>query len=289
MDLMKEIAGYEVLDILGYGASSTIYAVRDPKDGQIYAIKRVIRRTPSDQRFIDQALTEHEVASKVKHPALRRSYKIIRRRKLVRTSELLVLMQMVDGVTLEARRPDNLLQTVRLFQIVAEGLTAMHQANFLHCDIKPNNIILTGDHDGKIIDFGQACPVGTTKNRIQGTPDYIAPEQVLRLALTPQTDVFNLGATMYWVLTEHHVPTLIPRKSDQTAVAKPKTEFKPPIERNPQVPASLNALVVSCVETELKDRPRTMQDVVNRLELIEAQLMRSHDGSRPGDNGRASA
>ena len=64
----------------------------------------------------------------------------------------------------------------------------------------------------KIIDLGQSCPIGTTKSRIQGTPDYIAPEQVKRRTLGPRTDVFNLGATMYWALTGKNVPTLIPKK-----------------------------------------------------------------------------
>ena len=60
----------------------------------------------------------------------------------------------------------------------------------------------------KVIDFGQSCRIGTVKERIQGTPDYIAPEQVARRPITSQTDVFNLGATLYWALTGQDIPTL---------------------------------------------------------------------------------
>ena len=63
----------------------------------------------------------------------------------------------------------------------------------------------------KIIDLGQSCKLGAIKSRIQGTPDYIAPEQVLRKHISHRTDIFNLGATMYWALTGKNVPTLIPK------------------------------------------------------------------------------
>ena len=61
----------------------------------------------------------------------------------------------------------------------------------------------------KIIDLGQSCAIGTVKPRIQGTPDYIAPEQVHRRAITPKTDIYNPGATMYAVLTGERVPTAL--------------------------------------------------------------------------------
>src|SRR5690606_35077399 len=109
-----------------------------------------------------------------------------------------VLMEMVDGLTLEHYVPDNLIELCRIFQQTALGLHAMHEAGYVHADIKPNNILFMDDQRVKIIDFGQSCKADTVKDRIQGTPDYIAPEQVLRRAITPQTDVFNLGATMYW-------------------------------------------------------------------------------------------
>jgi serine/threonine protein kinase len=69
----------------------------------------------------------------------------------------------------------------------------------------------------KVIDLGQACAIGTAKSRIQGTPDYIAPEQVKCAAVTPQTDIYNLGATLYWALTGTHIPTLYTSSAARTA------------------------------------------------------------------------
>jgi len=278
MNDLEQIAGYQVLAVLGHGASSTIYAVMDPRDQQVYAIKRVVRRTPSDQRFVDQAMVEHETAQQIDHPTIRKSHKIIRRRKVLKTSELLVLMEMVDATTLEQHRPESIRQTIRIFRAAAEGLEAMHRAGYVHCDIKPNNILVSGD-TVKIIDLGQSCPLATTKQRIQGTPDYIAPEQVLRRAITAQTDIFNLGATMYWCVTNRHIPTLIPRTQgrDELGVGlkEPVKELLPPGEINPKVPKALNALILHCLKTEPKERPRSMQEVADRLGIVLHQIDRN--------------
>jgi eukaryotic-like serine/threonine-protein kinase len=277
----QNIAGYEVLSVLGHGASSTIYAVMDPRNQQVYAIKRVMLNAPSDQRFIEQALIEHEVASRMDHPALRKSHRIIRRRKVIRTTELLVLMEFVDGSTLEQHRPQTAEETVDVFLAAASGLGAMHQAGYVHCDIKPNNIVV-GTDGVKIIDFGHACPVNTIKKRIQGTPDYIAPEQVLRKTITPRTDVFNLGATMYWCLTNHHVPTLIP-KSGKSIDLKAMTDLKPPIEFNEDVPRGLNVMVLNCLEIDPQYRPASMQEITDRLQTILLYLQRKKSVDSGGD------
>lgn len=270
-----QVAGFEAMQTLGYGASSTIYAAIDPRDQQVYAIKHVTRRTPSDQRFIDQALVEHETASTLDHPIIRKSYRIIRRRKLLKTSELFVLMELVDGHTLEQRRPADPAEAVPIFRAAAEGLAYLHSQGMLHCDIKPNNILVGDDGTVKLIDLGQACPVHTVKPRVQGTPDYIAPEQVRREVLTPRTDVFNLGATMYWCLTRKHVPTLIPKGPGELSPTAP-AELSPPTELNPEVPAALDRLILQCLASSPAERPAHMGEVIDRLALVEGQAQRRH-------------
>ena len=174
------IAGYEVLTTIGYGARSTIYAVQDPKAGQVYALKRVLKTDPEDQRFIDQTVTEHHVASRIDHPNIRRTHRLIRRKHLWRTTEVLLLMELVDGVSLEQQRPRTLVETVAVFQTIAGALSELHRVGYAHADMKPSNVLLHAGDEVKIIDFGQSCRIGTVKQRIQGTPDYIAPEQVDR-------------------------------------------------------------------------------------------------------------
>lgn len=273
-----EIAGYEVLSTLGFGARSTIYSVRDPKRGDLYALKRVVKASPSDQRYLDQAISEHEIARQFEHPSLRRSIKIIKQRDFIRVSEVLVLMELVEGKTLEQHQPENLGDLVDICLQVAQGLAAMHAKQFVHADIKPNNLMATADDRSiKIIDFGQSCPSGTVKQRIQGTPDYIAPEQVLRRAITPQTDVFNLGATMYWLLTGKHVPTLMPRGRAGVNLRSDHKVRVPPSELNPEVPPALSSLVMDCVETSAGQRPASMGELCSRLEIAGSQLSRRED------------
>ena len=235
----SEILGYEVLATLGVGARSTIYAVKNGKN-ELYALKRVVKSSPSDQRFMDQAILEHEVAQKFDHPTLRKSIKLIRQRNFIRTSEVLVLMEMVDGYTLEKHQPETLAELCHICKEVAQGLGVMHKAGYVHADIKPNNIMLNDAGQVKIIDFGQSCPIGTVKERIQGTPDYIAPEQVHRRSIIPQTDVFNLGATMYWLLTQKHVPTLIPKGAAGISL-RTEDSCKTPMELNPTCPRPCRA------------------------------------------------
>ncbi|MCX5660505.1 MAG: serine/threonine-protein kinase [Planctomycetota bacterium] len=272
-----EIVGYEVLSTLGHGARSTIYAVRG-EDRKTYALKHVIRGKPSDQRFLEQAICEHEVASRFLYPSIRRSYKLIRRRRFIRTTEICVVMEYVDGPSLEQYVIPDILDLCKLAKEVAGGLREMHDAGFVHADIKPNNILVTPDHHVKIIDFGQSCPIGTIKERIQGTPDYIAPEQVLRKRITPQTDMFNFGATLYWLLTRHHVPTLIPR--GEAGVDPKPASMRCPVPRdiNPAVPPALSSLVMSCVDNDRDQRPESMDIVIDRLDLAIAQMGRDASG-----------
>jgi serine/threonine protein kinase len=98
---MRQIAGYTILAELGEGAASTIYAVQDPKTKRVWALKHVERRSEKDDRFIEQAITEHTIASRFDHPVLRRAGRIIKRRERRTVVELFLLLDLVDGVDLE--------------------------------------------------------------------------------------------------------------------------------------------------------------------------------------------
>jgi len=266
----QEIFGFQVLSVLGHGARSTIYAVRESTGAQ-YALKHVARLKPTDQRFLDQAILEHDIASRFNHPLLRRSFKILRERSLLRTSDIAVVMELVDGVTLEKHKSFSIALTCRICQQIAIGLTEMHKAGYVHADIKPNNVMIAHTGEVKIIDFGQSCPMGTVKERIQGTPDYIAPEQVHRRRLTARTDVFNLGATMYWLFTGQHIPTALPgKRPDEIGLASSKVP--PAIELNPEVPPALSSLVTHCIAPRASERPVSMQQVHDRIGLALSQI-----------------
>lgn len=264
-----ELQGYLIKKQIGTGAGSKLYAAVENKTRRTVCIKHVIRRSPEDDRFLAQAETEYEVGSTLNHPSLRRADRLERVRKLLQVKELFLVMEFVEGLNLETARPNRLNTFLAVFQKVAEGLGAMHDAGYLHTDIKPTNIMVVQGGGVKIIDFGQSCPMDHRKERIQGTPDYIAPEQVRRLPLTRSTDVFNLGATMYWVLTSTKYPTEIQGIDTQPGANIIRSK-KPvaPIELNDKIPTSLSQLVMDCCRENPSDRPSNMKQIIARLQVV---------------------
>jgi len=265
---------YRKLGLIGQGARSSILLVVDEQDGRQYALKRVPKKTSDDQRFIEQTETEYEVSRGFTHPVLRKSYSLRRIRRWLKLVEVQLLMEYFPGRNLEELvSSTSLPQLVAIFGKVAEGLQSLHQLGWVHADIKPNNILVCPEtQDVRIIDFGQSCRIGTVKDRIQGTPDYIAPEQVRRQPLDQRTDIFNLGATMYWVLTGKPWPTLLPgnqMRPGQKLLHSNGTSwlYKPPHELNPKVPVVLSLLVMDCLKDRPQDRPTDMRQVTSRLQI----------------------
>ncbi|MEO0476700.1 MAG: hypothetical protein AAF085_12140, partial [Planctomycetota bacterium] len=116
-----QIAGFDVVATLGEGAASKLYRVRD-KHGEEFCLKRVVKNAPNEQRFIDQAVAEYEVSKHLDSPLIRRVHKLIRQRALLRTSEVLVLMELVEGKTIENIKFKGMVGYCKLFHAAAKGL-----------------------------------------------------------------------------------------------------------------------------------------------------------------------
>lgn len=267
-----DIGGFTIKKRIGNGARSTIYLATDEQTMQDVALKRVILERPEDLRIFEQVETEFKVASKINHPYVRKCYKLKKIRSFFKVTEMLLSMELFDAEPLEESPTLSLVDVLLVFRMVADGLHAMHQHGYVHCDMKPNNILLHKSGIIKIIDLGQSCRIGTVKQRIQGTPDYIAPEQVKRKPLNPCTDVFNLGATMYWALTGLNVPTLIPKK-DSVGLPIPIPKCRSPREIKPQMPADVSDLVMDCVKNDPKERIRNMPEIITRLDNMVHNLL----------------
>ncbi|MBC8421523.1 serine/threonine protein kinase [bacterium] len=281
----KKIGQYTVLEKLGEGAASMLYAVQNPKDKQVSALKYVEKTDEKSQRFLDQVEQEYSIGSKLDHDSIRKVRKLIKHRKLLKVNAVSMIMELVDATTLDQQLPKNHGQAVSVFLQVARGLAHMHGRGFVHADMKPNNVLVEENGTVKIIDLGQACSIGTIKKRIQGTPGYMAPEQAHRWEITPKTDVYNLGAMMYWVLVGEVIPTAMPPKNATDrlvsgAVDVDKVELPvPPHERNPRIHSLLSKQIMDCVQPESQNRPESMTVVVNRLELIQEVLNETADSS----------
>ena len=266
--MAQRLLSYDILGTLGEGARSTIYLAVDPETGRKYALKHVKRDDQKDIRFIEQMEREFEISRQLNHPSLRRTYELkIQKTLLLKITEAFLLMEYFDGKALDVYLPPDLLDVLEVFTKAAEGLRFMHQLGFVHCDIKPNNILRSDSGDVKVIDFGQSCKVGTVKERIQGTPDYIAPEQVARRPVMIQTDVFNLGATLYWAATAKTIPTLYTTSKKGENSLLSDDLITQPIKLNPKLPQALNLLIMDMIATNPRKRPDDMDEVIRRLEL----------------------
>lgn len=271
-----QLPGFQVLGLIGSGARSTIWQIRDDANERVYALKRVVKRHSSDARFLEQAVNEYTVGVRFNHPSIRRMCRITRIRRWLRLREIHLIMEFCEGNTIQERRPRSMDKVVRIFSEVASAMAHMNSKGYLHADIKPNNIVVASDGTIKIIDLGQSCPIGTVKQRIQGTPDFIAPEQVRRLPLDARTDVFNFGASLYWTLVGKPIPTILPKKKDTVTFIADLSPISPELV-NPRVPSSLSELVADCIQLKPSQRPKTMHEVASRLSLVARTLNQNNN------------
>ena len=277
-----EVPGYQVVEFLGSGARSTIWKIRQRSSEKFFALKRVVKRHGADGRFLDQATNEYNVGIKLSHDVVRGICQMRRIKHWLSLREIHLVMEFCEGQAIQEARPKSLRETLRVFGQVASALAYMNARGYVHADMKPNNIIVAPNGAVKIIDLGQSCPLGTIKQRIQGTPDFIAPEQVHRHPLDARTDVFNFGASLYWTLTGRAIPTTLPRNGPTTL--KSEMAVVPPEKINTDVPPSLSKLVTDCIEISPAGRPTTMNEVASRLSLIAHTLQRK--AANPQDNPR---
>lgn len=252
---------YRVVNTLGEGAGSTILQIADKNGGKRYALKTVRKHEPEDDIYIDQLRTEYEAAQKLNHPAIARIYDLKMKKSWFRVVGADLLMELVDGKTLDEIEAPELSQLVLMFSQVASAMAHMHRRGVYHGDLKPSNIMLTKNGQVKLIDFGTAWVRGVDKNRVQGTPQYIAPEQATEKVVNERTDIYNLGATMYRMFTGRYAQPDIPRPGVErklTAVNK----------INPRVLSKLNNLVLACLQLNPEKRPAGMFEIRETLSAV---------------------
>src|SRR5262249_21007006 len=148
---------YRIVNTLGTGAGSTILLISDKTaGGKRYALKVVRRQDEDDDIYIEQAKVEYEAAQKLNHPAIAKVYDRRQKRSWFKLAGVELLMEFVDGKTLDEIEAPEMGQLVLVFCQVASALNHMHRRGVFHGDLKPSNIMLSKTGQVKLIDFGTA-------------------------------------------------------------------------------------------------------------------------------------
>ncbi|MDQ6748610.1 MAG: serine/threonine protein kinase [Candidatus Dormibacteraeota bacterium] len=199
--------GFTVLDAIGHGAFSDVYLAEDPSG------RKVVLKCPhdailGDTSSFDRFRREMEIARKLDHPGIQRSYDL----QQDRTRPYLV-MEYVEGESLrELLHREKKLPTARAIDIVeklAEAMGYAHSMGVYHRDLKPENILVTPDQRVVVTDFGIALMTGARRltwrflTSAVGTPDYMAPEQIQGKRGDARTDVYAMGIILFEMLTGH--------------------------------------------------------------------------------------
>jgi len=260
---------YSDLGVIGTGAGSQIRAIRDTKTGKRYALKIVPREGPEQDIYVEQAKHEFQVARMLHHPCLLKIHDCRVKRSWFRVAGVELLMEFVDGAVLDEIERLPVPKLVAVFRHVADALAHMHRRGVYHGDLKPGNIMLSKRGKVKVIDFGTAWIKGVDKARVQGTPQYMAPEQAQQRLVDARTDLYNFAATMYRMFTGEYV-NLGMLGLENGALGR--SRIASPASLNDDVPSALSELMMDCLKPNPKRRPSGLAEVRSRLDAIAEAL-----------------
>jgi hypothetical protein len=248
------IAGrYRVEGTLGSGGMARVYRVTDNASGRDLALKLLFVSTPAVTALFER---EFHTLIQLSHPRVIEVYDFgVDRQGSFYTMELL------DGGDLRERSPCNWRVACALLFDVCSSLALLHSRRLVHRDVTPRNVRCTRAGHAKLIDFGAMEPMGRCDTLV-GTPAFIAPEVLSRLTMDGRTDLYSFGATLYYALTGA-VP--YPARDFQELRDAWQQRPLPPSYYAPDVPESLDTLVLSLLEIQNEMRPRGTFEVMQRL------------------------
>ena len=265
---LKEIGGYQVIEMVGEGGQGAVYRAQDPSSGQIVAIK-VLARSASDGEFLDRFQREASIMATLRHPNVVEVYDHGEEggQHYIVTEFVTENLERIleRGGTLPLQR------AITVVQQIASALQVSHNAGITHRDIKPANVLLNDSGEVKLTDFGIASAETldsmTSENTTVGTPLYMSPEQIQGSdAIDGRSDLYSLGCLLYEVLTGS---TPFQGKSTFEIFNGHINEAHDPIANHmDEFPEQLEELLIKSLTKDRDQRYQSADEMINDLQEI---------------------
>jgi eukaryotic-like serine/threonine-protein kinase len=266
---------YELEELVGTGGMSSVYRAHDRLLDRKVALKILHEQYTEDEDYVERFRREARAVAALSHPNI---VTVIDRGE--HGGRQFIVFEYVPGENLkrliERRGPAPVTTALELGMQIARGLSFAHQQGLVHRDVKPQNVLLNGDGQAKVTDFGIARSLDvqhgmTQTGTVLGTSDYIAPEQAQGQRVDEQTDVYSLGVVLYELLT-NEVP--FPGENFVAVAMRHINEPPPSIrDKRSDVSPRLEAAVQRAMAKRSDDRFESMAAFCRELEanLAEAQ------------------
>ncbi len=276
--MLKNIGKYEIVAEIGQGAMGIVYKARDPLIGRLVALKTITSGLAGKPELLERFYQEARSAGALQHPNIVTIFELGKEGDIP-----FIAMEFLEGDSLEkivARRDQlPLSKKIGFMSQICSALDYAHKHGVIHRDIKPGNIMLTKDGTVKVVDFGIARLVDTSKTQtglMIGTPAYMSPQLLRGERADAQADIWALGVMLY-ELVAYQRPFL----GDNPAAlmwAIISQQPKPLHEVAPGCPAELEEAVGKMLEKEATLRLQTMEDVLLELDPLYKRLQKDRLG-----------
>ena len=277
--MLEKVGKYEVIRVLGKGATAVVYLGRDPDSDREVAIKLI--KFGDDNAAMSRRLrklfqTEDSVGRRLKHPNIVELYDAV-----VEDDHAYIVMEFIEGTSLEQYCVSNrLLPMHRAIGIIFKCCLALDYAfrqGVVHRDIKPANIMIDKEDNPKITDFGLALNLSKDMKRDStfimgvGSPAYMSPEQIKNYPLNQKTDLYSLGVLLFQLLTGR----LPFRANNQGALVYKIVNMETPsvCALNPNLPAGLDPILKKALEKDLYNRYRNGAEFAKDLSTVRYQML----------------
>ena len=194
---------YEIIRPVGYGGMAEVFLAHDQLLDRNVAVKMLRDQFLEDKELLEQFRREAKSAARLVHPYIINIYDVVSE-----GNNQYIIMEYVDGVTLKEYMQEHKLSLNSVLEIgvrLADALQHAHSHNIIHCDIKPQNILIDKNMNPKIADFGIAKMVTNQtmvySKSVMGSVHYISPEQACGGKITASSDVYSLGIVLFEMLT----------------------------------------------------------------------------------------